>query len=434
MKQKKVLKYLIIVLVVLVIFLIIGKKAGWFGQDFTYKVSVDRPDYRTIVETVTANGKVQPETEVKISPEVSGEIIEITIEEGSKVKKGALLLKIKPDTYQSILDRARASLNSSKAQYANSKAQLEQVRAKFRKAKRDYERNKELWEENTISESDYEAALSSYEMAEAELESAKQSVQSAKYSVESSRASVKEARENLQKTKIYAPMSGTVSRLNVEEGETVVGTKQMAGTELLRIADLDKMEVKVDVNENDIIKVGLNDTSDVEIDAYLGRKFQGVVSEIAHSANIEGTSTDQVTSFEVKIHLLKESYKDLITSDNPYPFRPGLSATVEVKTEQHTDVLSVPIQAVTTRSGQKNNKGSDADEEIHEIVFSVKNDTVKKHFVDIGIQDKQYIEIISGIDTTNQVVTAPYSAISKKLKQGDRVSVVKKEKLYDTED
>jgi HlyD family secretion protein len=431
MKKKKVLKYLIIALVVLILFLIIGKKAGWFGQDYTYKVAVESPDYRTIVETVTANGKVQPETEVKISPEVSGEIIEITIEEGSKVKKGDLLVKIKPDTYQSMLDRAKASLNSSRAQYANSKAQLEQVRAKYKKAKRDYERNKELWEENTISEADYETALSSYEMAEAEMEAARQSVQSAKFSVESARASVKEAKENLQKTQIYSPMNGTVSRLNVEVGETVVGTKQMAGTELLRIADLDKMEVKVDVNENDIIKVTLGDTSDVEIDAYLGRKFQGVVSEIAHSASIEGASTDQVTSFEVKIHLLKESYKDLISPDNPYPFRPGLSATVEVKTEQHLNVLSLPIQAVTTRTVQS--KNMEKKENIREVVFTVKNDSVRKNPVEIGIQDKQFIEILSGIDTTDKVVTAPYSAVSRKLKQGDKISVVKKEKLYERE-
>jgi HlyD family secretion protein len=429
MKQKKVLTYLIVLVIVLLIFVVAGKKAGWFGKEYTYKVAVEQPQYRDITEYVTANGKVQPETEVKISPEVSGEIIEINIEEGDNVKKGDLLLRIKPDTYISIKERAEASLNSAKAQYANAKARLEQTRSRFKKAKRDFERNEELWEEKTISEAEYEASLSSYEVAEAELEAAKQSVHSARYSVESARASLNEAEENLQKTRIYAPMSGIVSRLNVEVGETVVGTKQMAGTELLRIADLERMEVKVDVNENDIIKVELHDTAEVEIDAYLGRLFKGVVTEIAHSASIEGASTDQVTSFDVKIHLLKQSYEELVTSNNPYPFRPGLSATVDIMTENKNDILSVPIQAVTTRASDKKNKEK-PDDELQEVIFTVQADSVKMSLVETGIQDKEYIEIITGTDTTDKVVIAPYRAISRELKSGDLVSVVNKKELY----
>jgi HlyD family secretion protein len=380
---------------------------------------------------VVANGKVQPEKEVKISPEVSGELTEIAIEEGDRVKKGDLLIRIKPDTYISLKERAEASLNSAKAQYSNSKARLAQTRAKYKKAEQDYNRNKQLWEEKTISDAEYETVLSSYEMAKAELEAAKQSVVSAKYTVESARASLNEAEENLKKTSIFAPMSGIVSRLNVEEGETVVGTMQMAGTELLRIADLEKMEVKVEVSENDIIQVELDDTATIEIDAYLGQEFKGVVTEIAHSANIQGAATDQVTNFDVKIRLLKESYSELVSQNNPYPFRPGLSATVDIYTDMKKGVLAVPIQAVTTRGqGQKKASESSRDNS-EEVVFSVVKDSVKIYKVKTGIQDNQYIEIARGLDTTQKIVTAPYNAISADLNEGDKVEIVPKKKLFE---
>ena len=408
----------------IMVWVVVGKKAGWFGQGYTYQVAVEKPRPRKIVELVTANGKVQPETEVKISPEVSGEIVQITREEGEPVSKGDLLVRINPDTYISMVERAEASLNSAKAQHANAKAGLSQVRAKYKKAERDYNRNKKLWEEQTISEAEYETVVSNYEMSSAELEAANQSVLSAKYAVESARASLKEARENLQKTSIYSPMQGVVSRLNVEVGETVVGTKQMAGTELLRVADLNRMEVQVDVNENDIIKVELQDTCIVEIDAYMGRKFEGVVSEIANSATVEGTATDQVTSFEVKIYLLKSSYQDLISDQNPYPFRPGLSATVDVKTREQKNALSVPIQAVTTRPDTAQ-RGA-----LSEVVFTVNSDSLLMKPVETGIQDNQYIEIVKGLTPDEQVVTAPYSDISGRLKHGDRVTIVDKNKLY----
>ncbi len=423
-RQKKLLTVLLIIVGVMIVLVVVGKKAGWFGQGYTYQVAVEKPRPRKIVELVTANGKVQPETEVKISPEVSGEIVQITREEGEPVSKGDLLVRINPDTYISMVERAEASLNSAKAQHANAKAGLSQVRAKYKKAERDYNRNKKLWEEQTISEAEYETVVSNYEMSSAELEAANQSVLSAKYAVESARASLKEARENLQKTSIYSPMQGVVSRLNVEVGETVVGTKQMAGTELLRVADLNRMEVQVDVNENDIIKVELQDTCIVEIDAYMGRKFEGVVSEIANSATVEGTATDQVTSFEVKIYLLKSSYQDLISDQNPYPFRPGLSATVDVKTREQKNALSVPIQAVTTRPDTAQ-RGA-----LSEVVFTVNSDSLLMKPVETGIQDNQYIEIVKGLTPDEQVVTAPYSDISGRLKHGDRVTIVDKNKLY----
>jgi len=424
LKQKKLLTILLITTVLLIVLVVAGKKAGWLGNEYTYKVSVEKPQRRKIMELVTANGKVQPETEVKISPEVSGEIVEITIEEGDAVKQGDLLVRIKPDTYVSLVERAEASLNSARAQFANARAGLAQIKAKFNKADRDYTRSRQLWEDQTISEAEYETALSNFEMAEAEMEAANQSVLSAKYAVESARASLKETRENLQKTSLYAPMSGTVSRLNVEVGETVVGTMQMAGTELLRIADLNRMEVKVDVNENDIIKVELNDTCMVEIDAYMGRTFDGVVSEIANSASIEGASTDQVTSFEVKVYLLKSSYEDLIREGNPYPFRPGLSATVDIKTQIKEDALSVPIQAVTTRPD------TTSQEALNEVVFALSGDSVRVTSVTTGIQDNQYIEILKGLTPDQQVVVAPYSDIASRLQDRDKVSIVEKKELY----
>jgi HlyD family secretion protein len=423
-KQKKLLTILLIATILLIVLVVAGKNAGWFGNEYTYKVSVEKPQNRKIMELVTANGKVQPETEVKISPEVSGEIVEITIEEGDAVEQGDLLVRIKPDTYLSLVERAEASLNSARAQFANARAGLAQVEAKFNKADRDYKRSQQLWEEQTISEAEYETALSTFEMARAELEAANQSVLSAKYAVESARASLKETRENLKKTSLYAPMSGTVSRLNVEVGETVVGTMQMAGTELLRIADLNRMEVKVDVNENDIIKVELNDTCIVEIDAYMGRTFEGVVSEIANSASVEGASTDQVTSFEVKVYLLKSSYDDLIRDENPYPFRPGLSATVDIKTQIKEDALSVPIQAVTTRPD------TTSQEALNEVVFALSGDSVQVTSVKTGIQDNQYIEILEGLEPDQQVVVAPYSDIATRLQDGDKVSIVEKKELY----
>ena len=422
--QKKVLTTMVILVVVLIIGVVVGKKAGWFGSEYLFKVSVEKPQTRSITELVTANGKVQPETEVKISPEVSGEIVEITLEEGDRVEKGRLLVRIKPDTYVSMKERAEASLNSARAQHANARAGLAQMEARFKKAKRDYNRSKQLWEEAAISQAEYDNVRSTWEMGEAELEAANQSVLSARYAVESARASLKEARENLNKTSIYAPMSGMVSSLNVEVGETVVGTMQMAGTQLLRIADMSRMEVMVDVNENDIIKVEHADTCIVEIDAYMGRKFKGVVSEIANSASVEGISTDQVTSFQVKIHLLKSSYQDLISRQNLYPFRPGLSATVDIQTQVRDSILSLPVQAVTTR------EMPDSRDELNEVVFTVRADSVVMKQVKTGIQDSKFIEIISGLEPDEQVITAPYSDIAGRLQNGNRVQIVPKTELY----
>ena len=435
MKNNKLLKYLLIAAVILIVFAIIGKKAGWFGGEVLIKVSVANPEKRTINELVTASGKVQPETEVKISPDVSGEIVELNFAEGDEVQKGDLLLKIKPDIYLSAIDRTVASVNSYKANYANSQSMLEQVLTKFNQTQKSFDRSKILWEQKTISEADFEAALSNYEITKSELEAAKKSVESSKYAVQSAEATLKEAEENLKKTTIYSPITGTISKLNVEKGERVVGTMQMPGTEILRIANLERMEVKVEVNENDIIKVKLNDTTFVEIDAYLGEKFIGVVTQIANSANVAGMSVDQVTSFEVKILLLKDSYEHLKNQGKLNPFRPGMSASVDIQTNTKKGILSIPIQAVTTRIDSVEIKGELITEkensELKEMVFVVVDDSVNLQPVITGIQDRRFIEILSGLSADDQIVVAPYSAISRKLKKGSKVSVVDEKKLFE---
>jgi HlyD family secretion protein len=447
MGTNKTFRYLLIAAVILIILALVGKKAGWFGKGYSIKVAVEKPEKRTIIETITANGKIQPETEVKITPDVSGEIVELNVVEGQYVKEGTLLLRIKPDTYISIRDRAAAAVNSAKANLANAQARLAQVKAQFTQTNLSYERNKKLWDQRTISESEWESAQSQFEMAKADVDAAEQNVKSAEYSVKSAEASLKEAQENLTKTSIYSPMSGTVAQLNVEKGERVVGTEMMSGTDIMQVADLTRMEVKVEVNENDIVRVNMHDTAIVEVDAYLDQQFRGVVTEIANSANVSGTSADQVTNFDVTILLLKDSYQQLITNQNPNPFRPGMSATVDIQTNIKNNVLSIPIQAVTTRNdsvlmaGKKKDSAEMAastgivseQNELHEVVFVVSGDTAKLREVKTGIQDNNFIEIISGIEREEQVVTAPYSAISRRLKDGSMVEITSKDKLFKEE-
>jgi len=445
MKSNKLLLYLIIAAVVLIIFAVIGKNAGWFGGLDPVKVAVSKAQTRTIVEYITANGKIQPETEVKISPDVSGEIVELAVEEGDEIKKGQFLLRIKPDTYISARDRAAAAVNTSKANLANARARLAQVEAQFTQARKAYERNERLWEERTISESEWEQAVSTYEMAKADVQAARESVKSSQYSVRSAEATLNEAREELVKTSVHAPMSGTISWLNVELGERVLGTSMMQGTEMLRIANLDRMEVKVEVNENDIVRVELNDTAIIEVDAYLGKEFKGRVTEIAHSANTQGVTADQITNFDVKIFIFPSSYQDIIKPNEANPFRPGMSATVEIRTKTKLNVLSIPIQAVTTRADTSMNVSDEAmddrkegDEEIsrdelYEVVFKIENEKAKINVVETGIQDDQFIEIISGLNLGDMVVSAPYSAISRKLEKETPVEIVDEKELYKAE-
>ena len=436
-KNKKAIRWIIISAAIILVMLMVGKKAGWFGKEISHKISTNKVELRTITELVTANGKIQPETEVKISPDVSGEIVELVVKEGDAVKKGEFLLKIKPDIYESAVDRSEAGLNSAKANLANSRARLEQVKAQFKQTELSYNRNQSLFNQGAISQSEFENAQAAYDMGVADVNAAKQSVKAAEFTVLSSEATVKEARESLYKTSLYAPMDGTISMLNVELGERVVGTEMMAGTEIMRIANLDLMEVTVDVNENDIIKIRLNDTADIEVDAYLNRKFQGMVTEIANSATLNGISVDQVTNFKVKIRILQSSYQDLIANDNPFPFRPGMSATVDVRTNTFYNVLTIPLPAVTTRidSSKLEFVGDKKDEEetdlpLEEIVFIYKDGKAIKRSVKTGIQDAFFIQVIEGLEEGEEVISAPYNLISKILNDGTEVQKVEKEELF----
>ena len=358
MKNNKKLRNLIIVVVVLIILAIIGKKAGWFGKVELTRVSTEKVMRRTITEVVSASGKIQPEVEVKISADVSGEIVELHVREGDQVSKGQLLAKINPDIYTSMLERMSAALNTAKANLANMRSRLTQAESQFNKTELNYNRNKQLFDNKAISTSDFESIKSAYEVSRAELEGARQAVVASEFEVKSGEASLKESSDNLRKTSIFAPVNGTVSKLNVEQGERVVGTSQMSGTEIMRIANLHEMEVSVDVNESDIVRVHMSDTAVIEVDAWLNRKFKGIVTEIANTASSAGVSTDQVTNFTVKVRILQESYADLLSKERPddSPFRPGMSATIDIQTKTMRDVLSIPVQAVTTRDTVKANE------------------------------------------------------------------------------
>ncbi|AGY53217.1 Macrolide-specific efflux protein macA [Bacteroidales bacterium CF] len=406
MKNKKK-TWIIIIAVAVIIILII---AGITGKKDNTPVTAEKIKLNNITEVIPANGKIQPVIEVKISPDVSGEIVELNFKEGDKVKRGDLIIKIKQDVYISVKERAEASLNATKAQ-------LDQQLAQFTQTEANFERNKKLFEQKAISEKEYEDALSQYEVA-------KEQIKAARYNVRSYDAALKEANENLYKTSIYAPMDGIISKLSVEKGERVVGTSQMAGTEMLRIANFNEMEVLVDVNENDIIRIKDNDTAIIEVDAYPNRKFTGVVTQIANSAKNIGSTTDQVTNFEVKVLVLPESYSDLMI-EGKNPFRPGMSASVSIQTATKNNILTVPIQAITTRSDLLSDsvkKNLTVNESV-ENVFVVKGDTLQVRKITTGIQDLNNIEVLTGLQEGEMVVTGPFSGISKTLKSGTKVTV-----------
>lgn len=432
------------------------------------KVQAEKVEKRTIKETVAASGKVFPVTEVKISSDVSGEIVALYVEEGDSVVAGQLLAKVDPDAYQSQVERGEAGVNSSKAQLANSKSQIEQfnaqkeqIMAQLTNARDIHKRNSKLHKDGVVSDADFETSQSNVQSleanlkaAEANIRSSEQSAKAAEFSVKSAEATLKELRTSLRRTTIFAPMDGIVSLLGVEAGERVVGSQMMTGTEIMRIANLNVMEVQVEVSENDIPRVSFNDYVEVEIDAYVDRKFTGKVSQIANSASnmaspsgMVSLTTDQVTNFIVKINIDPSSYKDLVSPQKPYPFRPGMSASVEVFTNTVEDVLSIPIQAVSTREKdevENKKKKSKAkmvnqtektidDDDLVEIVFVIKNDTVDLVEVKTGIQDDEYIQVLTGLAEGDEIVTGPYTAVSRKLEEGDEVQI-EEEKDEEEED
>lgn len=446
------------VVVVLVIGLIAGKQFGWIGQAKPIEVDFSQVKRSTIIERVTASGRVQPEVEVKLSPDVSGEIIGLYISEGDSVVKGQLLLKIRPDNYLSQMARAEATVNANRASLEQSKAALAQAESRLIRAKANYDRNKKLFDDKVISAADYEQIHADYQVAKQDVDAAKANNKAAEYNIKSAEASMRDAAENLRKTTIFAPVSGIISLLNVEAGERVVGTSQMAGTELMRIANLSNMEVRVNVNENDIVRVSLGDTAEIDIDAYSGsgRKFRGVVREISNTANglasssstsSMSSSTDAVTEFEVKVKILNESFQDLMENrgKKSYPFKPGMTASVDIITDRKENILSVPIAAVTTRSGQvqkagdgnventANNESQKSSDPVKEVVFIEKESKAKLQNVTTGISDFENIEVTSGLTEGQRIISGPFSAVSKKLNEGDLIIDAAKKEKKDSE-
>ena len=451
--MNKTTKWVLIGTGVLVIALVVLSKTGAFGKAEGTKVTAEKVQERTIIEVVNASGKIYPEIEVKVSPDVSGEITELTVQEGDSVKKGQLLGRIYADVYSIQRDQAASGVAQSQAQVANSKAALDALKAQMEQSQRAYDMQKKLFDEKVISLNEFNIADANYKAAKANYNAAQQGIRGGQANVQSAVANLNKANTDLSRTAVVAPMDGVVSLLSVKKGERVVGSNMMAGTEMLRIADMGKIEIRVDVGENDIPKVKLGDSALIDIDAYSGRKFKGIVREIASSnngaasaSNLASTSND-VTQYKVYIRLLPESYTDLL-GKGTFPFRPGMSANVDIQTRRQANVLSVPINAVTTREKNDSTKidtkkdesnitttsASDIDD-LDVIVF-VKDSAnkVKKYLVKTGIQDINYIEITSGLKVGQEVITGPYDVVSKTLKQDALVKVVDKKELFEKKD
>lgn len=447
-KSNRLLYSIIGAVIVLIVFLVVGRSQGWIGKAKTIEVEMAKAKKTSITEKVSASGTVQPVIEVKLAPEVSGEITDLTVEDGDSVKLGDVLVKIRPDVWLSQLERSEAALNQQSANAESSKANLSRAQATYMRSEQDYKRQEKLWNEKVISESEWQLAQQNFKIATNDLKSAEQSLEAAKFVVNSTQAGVKESQENVRRTTVNAPMKGVVSKLNVKKGERVVGTAQMAGTEMMRIADLNKMEVRVNVNENDIVRVHYNDSVIIDVDAYgnIGKQFKGIVTNIANTAR-DKQSSDAITEFEVRILILQSSYEDLIKEGNRYPFRPGMTASVDIVTTRKENVLSVPLAAVTTRNpddDKNKEKPEDDDDEERTVTDSSKPKVVKKEdkvvvFVNengeakmrevkTGISDYDNIEIISGLTDSVEVITGPFLVVSKRLKEGDKVSAKKEEK------
>jgi HlyD family secretion protein len=446
---------IIISLVVIIIALVGLKKAGVLGKDEGLKVATEKAERRTITESVNASGKVYPEIEVKVSPDISGEIVELNVQEGDSVKRGAVLAKIYADIYTTERDQASAIVTQEQARVENARAQLPGLKAALEFAQRTYDRQKQLVDEKVISRAEFEQAQNTLQTAQANYNAALETVRGGQAGVASAKASLQRANKDLSRTSVLSPMDGVVSLLSVKKGERVVGNSMMAGTEMMRIADMSKIEVRVDVGENDIPKVSLGDSALVEVDAYNSRKFRGVVTQIASSSvlaaqeNQNPTATTDVTNYKVYIRLLPSSYSDLLDPEKPrkFPFRPGMSASADIQTKTKNNVIAVPINAVTTREKGTDNVANDNDQkteagmqetqksslssDLDEIVFVVQKDgTVKKMTVKTDIQDINYIEVTEGIAEGAEVISAPYNVISKTLKDGMKVKVVPKEQLF----
>lgn len=455
--MSKTLKWILIIAGILAVLFIVVKVFGSKGDDME-KVSAETVAKRTIVETVTASGQIYPEVEVKISPDISGEVTELNVEEGDSVKKGQVLARIFADIYALQRDEASSQVSQSQATVANNEAALEALQANLTQAKQAYDRNKALYDQKVISQAEFEQFETTWRSAQANYNAAQQNIKSLKATVQTAQAGLTRANKDLGRTTLVAPMNGVISSLQIKRGERVAGNSFNVGTEMMTVADMSVLEARVDVGENDIVKVNIGDSADIEVDAYNNRKFKGVVTQIASSiksATASAAAANEVTNYQVRIRLDYNSYKDLIDPSKPkkFPFRPGMNASADIKTKRHENVLSVPITSVNARvkgsdqsvsdkkkeaqdakGGQESesNQAPSISNELEEVVFLVQADgTVKKTVVKSGIQDISYIEILSGLKGGEQVITGPYTAISKTLKDGAKVKVVPKEQLFE---
>jgi HlyD family secretion protein len=448
--MSKKLKWIIVSLITVIILLIVLKKMGVLGKEEGMKVSVEKVMKRTITETVTASGKISPEVEVKVSPDISGEIVDLTVEEGDTVRRGQVVAKIYADIYASQRDQAAAGVDQSKAAESNATAALAALDATLNQAKANYERQKKLYQEKVISLAEFEQAEQAYKTAQANYNAAKEGLKGNIANIQSAQANLSRANKDISRTIITAPMDGVVNILNVKKGERVAGNSFSIGTEMMRIADLNSMVAIVDVGENDIPKVSYGDTAVVSIDAFSNRKFLGIVFKIANpavSSSVSSAASTEVANYKVHIRLLKESYIDLIEKGKPFPFRPNMSASADIQTQTVKEAISVPLSAVTTRDTKDNapttaNKTDEkavndapptnTNKDIQEVVFVKQaNNTVKKVIVTTAIQDIDYIQITSGLKENEEIITGPYSLLSKTLKDGDLIKVVKKEDLFE---
>lgn len=458
--MKKNWKRILLIAGIIILIAIAGKMLAG-NSDKGEKVAVEKVIRRTIIESVTASGNIYPEVEVKISPDISGEITELNVEEGDSVKKGQVLARIFADIYALQRDQAASQVGQTQATVANSQAALEATKASLEQAKQAYDRNKKLYDDKVISQAEFEQFETTYRSAQANYNAALQNIKGLQANVIAAQTGLTRANKDLGRTTLVAPMSGVISSLKVKRGERVAGNSFNIGTEMMTVADMSVMEVRVDVGENDIVKVNIGDSADVELDAYNNRKFAGIVTQIASSTKTSGLTSsvsNEVTNYEVRIRLNRDSYKDLIDPTKPkkFPFRPGMNASADIKTKRKDNVIAAPITAVNARvkgsdqsiadkkkesavgkeneneNGDNAGTSSSISDELEEVVFVLQADgSVKKVVVKSGIQDINYIEILSGLKGGEEVVTGPYNAISKTLKDGMKVKVVPKDKLFE---
>jgi HlyD family secretion protein len=447
--MNKSLKWILIIVGVLAVLFVGAKMLGGKSSSGT-KVTAEKAQKRTIIETVNASGKVYPEVEVKISPDISGEITELNVKEGDSVKRGQILARIYADIYSSQRDEAAARVMQSQATVANSEASLTALKAQLDQAKTNYDRNKDLYDQKVISKAEFEQFETQYRTAQSQYNAAQQNIRSLKAATQSTQTSLVAANKNLGRTTLVSPMNGVISSLSVKKGERVSGNSFTVGTEMMRVAEMDVMEVRVDVGENDIVKVNIGDSADIEVEAYNNRKFKGVVTQIASSTKTTQTSSGDVTNYEVRIRIDASSYSDLVdpSKTKRFPFRPGMNASADIKTKRKDNVVSVPIASVAARmkgsdktvadEKKEKEKGKDDNTDVNisgdaleEVVFVIKKEgTVEKRIVTTGIQDMNYIEITSGLKEGEQIVTAPFDAVNKTMKSGDKVTIVAKDKLF----